>query len=234
VTRDRERVESQALNALVRAAGRSGLPGVDGSSANGGARQGVRQGYRVAESNRSPAAARRAAAACRSRLGTRRLKRCWGRTSRRCAVDGLDSVTDLLASFDGGHLAVVSVGEAPAVPRASTSLQAKVKGATVLGSIAVVGAYRRNLARGSGLRIRLGAGESVVTRDGICWDRIGCACRAMRPARGRIEREETWRGIRAQVSGLADEVKELERPLELTRELGREREDRARPASGGT
>ena len=31
-------------------------------------------------------------------------------------VDGLDSVTDLLASFDGGHLAVVSLSEAAAVP----------------------------------------------------------------------------------------------------------------------
>src|SRR6266851_5713174 len=50
-------------------------------------------------------------------------------------VDSLASVTDFLASFDGGHLAIVSMGEAGAVPRDSTSLQAKVQGATVLCSV---------------------------------------------------------------------------------------------------
>jgi len=78
-----------------------------------------------------------------------------------------------------------------------------------------------------GLRSRLGAGESVVTRDGIWlgsdWLRLS---RDADPHTGVIEREETLRGICAQVSGLVDEVKELERRLELTRERVREHEDR--------
>src|SRR5208282_6899900 len=50
-------------------------------------------------------------------------------------VDSLDSVADLLAGFDGGHLAVVSMSETAAAPRDSTSLQAKVQGTAVLGSV---------------------------------------------------------------------------------------------------
>jgi chromosome segregation protein len=67
----------------------------------------------------------------------------------------------------------------------------------------------------------------VVTRDGIWlgsdWLRLS---RDADPRTGVIEREETLRGIRAQVSGLADEVKEFERRLDLTRERVREHEDR--------
>ncbi len=50
-------------------------------------------------------------------------------------VEGLDSVTDLLASFDGGHLAMVSTAARGGAARNATSLQAKVQGATVLGSV---------------------------------------------------------------------------------------------------
>src|SRR5208282_3985358 len=50
-------------------------------------------------------------------------------------VDSLDSVTDLLASFDGGHLSVVSAGaEMPSSPE-PTSLRAKVAGAPYLASV---------------------------------------------------------------------------------------------------
>ena len=142
-------------------------------------------------------------------------------------VDGLDSVTDLLASFDGGHLAVVSTGDAAAVARDAASLQSKVQGATVLGSVLSSVYTAETLNEALGRRRRLTAGESVVTRDGIWlgsdWLRVS---RDADPHTGVIEREESLRGIRTQVTGLADEVKELERRLELTRERVRDHEDR--------
>jgi chromosome segregation protein len=102
-----------------------------------------------------------------------------------------------------------------------------VHGATVLKSVlsSVYAADTLNdaLAR----RRRLAAGESVVTRDGVWmgadWLRIS---RDAEPHTGVIEREETLRGIRAQVTGLADEVKQLEQRLELTRQQVRDLEDR--------
>jgi chromosome segregation protein len=142
-------------------------------------------------------------------------------------VDGLDSVTDLLASFDGGHLAIVSMGAAGAVPRIPASLQAKVQGAAVLGSVLSSVYTAETLNEAIKLRGRLGAGESVVTRDGIWlgpdWLRLS---RDADPHTGVIEREETLRGLHTQLSGLEEEVKDLERRLELTRERVREHEDR--------
>jgi len=123
-------------------------------------------------------------------------------------VEGLDSVTGLLASFDGAHLAIVSMGETAAAARIPTSLQAKVQGAAVLGSVLSSVYTAETLNEALKVRGRLGSGESVVTRDGIWlgpdWLRLS---RDADPRTGVIEREETLRGIRAQVSGLADEVK---------------------------
>jgi chromosome segregation protein len=142
-------------------------------------------------------------------------------------VDGLDSVADLLGSFDGGHLAVVSMSDAAAVPRESASLQAKVQGATLLGSVLSSVYTAETLNEALGRRRRLAAGESVVTRDGIWlgsdWLRLS---RDADPHTGVIEREESLREIRARATSLADEVKELERRLELTRERVRDHEDR--------
>jgi chromosome segregation protein len=142
-------------------------------------------------------------------------------------VDGLDSVTELLAGFDGGHLAVVSMGEAVALAAGSESLRSKVQGATVLGSMLSSVYTAETLNEALGRRSRLAAGESVVTRDGIWlgpdWLRIS---RDAEAHTGVIEREESLRGIRIQASGLGDEVKELEHRLELTRDRVREFEDR--------
>jgi chromosome segregation protein len=142
-------------------------------------------------------------------------------------VDGLDSVADLLASFDGGHLVIVSTGEDTAAARSPASLQAKVQGSTVLGSMLSSVYTAETLNEALRLRRRLGPGESVVTRDGIWlgsdWLRLS---RDADPHTGVIEREETLREIRAQLGGLADEVKDLEHRLELSRERARELEDR--------
>jgi chromosome segregation protein len=76
-------------------------------------------------------------------------------------------------------------------------------------------------------RRQLTAGQSVVTRDGVWlgpdWLRLS---RDKDPHTGVIEREESLRDIRALVSQLADEVKESEHRLELSRERVREYEDR--------
>jgi len=141
-------------------------------------------------------------------------------------VDGLDSVAELLGSFDGGQLAIVSSGEFAAGSAAATSLQAKVQGATVLGSLLSSVYAADTLGEALGRRHSLRAGESVVTRDGIWmgpdWLRLS---RDRDPHSGVIEREEQLREIRAQAGRLAQEVKELEQQLNLTRERVRERED---------
>ncbi|MEA3151322.1 MAG: chromosome segregation protein, partial [Gammaproteobacteria bacterium] len=86
-------------------------------------------------------------------------------------VDGLDSVADLLGSFDGGHLAVVSIGDdaGAALPDApdAASLQARVQGAAVLGSVLSSVFTAETLGEALGRRRRLSAGQSVVTRDGV-------------------------------------------------------------------
>jgi chromosome segregation protein len=140
-------------------------------------------------------------------------------------VDGLDAVTDLLDSFDGGYLAVVST-HAPANPSHPDTLLSKVHSSTVLAG--VLGSVRTAASLNEALRQRrqLAAGESVVTQDGIWlgadWLRVA---RDADPRTGVIEREETLRDIRVRLGGLADAVKELERALEQTRERVRDRED---------
>jgi chromosome segregation protein len=142
-------------------------------------------------------------------------------------VDGLDSVTELLESFDGGHLAVVSTseGDSAAGGRAD-SLQAKVQGAALLGSMLAAVQTADTLADALRLRRGLMPGGSVVTRDGIWlgkdWLRVS---RDADPHTGVIEREESLRQIRDQVASFEIEVKDFEHRLELTRERVRDHED---------
>jgi chromosome segregation protein len=140
-------------------------------------------------------------------------------------VDGLDAVTDLLASFDGGHLAVVSASaEASADP---ASLRAKVQGAAYLSSVLGSVFAAETLAEALRVRRGLAPGQSVVTRDGIWlgadWLRLS---RDPEPHSGVIEREESLRTLRAEVGRLESEVKHGEHQLEQSRELVRDYEDR--------
>jgi chromosome segregation protein len=228
VTRDRERVESQALNAL-RTRWQEAL-GVQVSTealqqaALGKVSGKVTEWLKSKSLDRHP----RVAQQLRVERGWERaVETVLGSYLEAVCVDGLDSVTDLLASFDGGHLAVVSTGDTAVVPAKATSLQAKVQGATVLGSVLSSVYAAENLNEALRLRSRLGAGESVVTRDGVWlgsdWLRLS---RDADPHTGVIEREETLRELNTQVSGLADEVRDLERRLDLTRERVRDHEDR--------
>jgi len=140
-------------------------------------------------------------------------------------VDGLDSVTDLLGGFDGGHLVLVSAGAEAAAD--SASLRARVSGAPYLYS--VLGSVFTAETLPEALRVRrtLGAGQSVVTRDGVWlgadWLRLS---RDPEPHTGVIEREETLRALRAEVSRLETEVKNGEHEMERRHERVRECEDR--------
>jgi chromosome segregation protein len=228
VNRDREREQTQALNAL-RTRWQEALGAQVSTEALQQAALGKVAG-RVTEWLKSKSLDRQPRVAQQLRVDRgweRAVETVLGSYLEAVCVDGLDSVTDLLASFDGGHLAVVSTSDAGALPRDSASLQSKVQGATVLGSVLSSVYIAETLPEALGRRRRLTAGESVVTRDGIWmgsdWLRVS---RDADPHTGVIEREESLRGIRTRVTGLADEVKELERRLELTRESVRDHEDR--------
>jgi chromosome segregation protein len=141
-------------------------------------------------------------------------------------VDGLDVVTELLGSFDGGHLAVVSVNAGPSAGPDSASLQAKVRGAEYLNSVLSSVLTAESLPDALRLRRAMAVGQSVVTRDGIWlgadWLRLS---RDPEPHSGVIEREESLRVLGAEVSRLEKEVRDLEHKLELTRERVRDNED---------
>jgi chromosome segregation protein len=228
MSRDREREQTQALNAL-----RTHWQEALGSQVSTEALQQAALGKvsgKVTEWLKSKSLDRQPRVAQQLRVDRgweRAVETVLGSYLEAVCVDGLDSVTDLLGSFDGGHLAVVSMGDTAAVPRESTTLQAKVQGATLLSSVLSSVYTAETLIEALARRRRLAAGESVVTRDGIWlgsdWLRLS---RDADPHAGVIQREESLREIRARVTGLADEVKDLERRLELTRESVRDHEDR--------
>ena len=148
-------------------------------------------------------------------------------------VDGLDAIGDLLGSFDGGHLAMVSAGregyegQKSGNAAGSGSLQAKVQGGAYLQSVLSSVFTAESLAEALRARHELRSGQSVVTRDGIWlgpdWLRLS---RDKEPHSGVIEREESLRSLRSEVSRLESEVKDGERQLEVTRERVRDNEDR--------
>ena len=228
VTRDREREQSQALNVL-RTRWQTALGSQVSTEALQQAALGKVSG-KVTEWLKSKSLDRQPRVAQQLRVDRgweRAVETVLGSYLEAVCVDGLDSVTDLLDSFDGGHLAVVATSDASGEARDSASLQAKVQGTTVLNSVLSSVYTAETLNEALGRRRRLAAGESVVTRDGIWlgsdWLRIS---RDADPHTGVIEREETLREMSTLVTGLADEVKDLEHRLELTRERVRDHEDR--------
>jgi chromosome segregation protein len=227
-TRERERDQAQALNAL-----RSEWQQALGSQVSTEALQQAALGKvsgKVTQWLKSQALDQR------PRVGQQlRVERGWERAVETVlgayleavCVDGLDAVADVLGSFDGGQLAVV----ASAVPLqgapAAGSLQAKVHGTPVLGSVLAAVFTADTLADALAQRSRLLPGQSVVTRDGVWlgndWLRLS---RDKDPHTGVIEREESLREIRARVERLAEQVQEAEHRLALAREQVAEHEDR--------
>ena len=227
-TREREREHSQALNTLrtrlQQAQGEQVSTEALQQAALGKASGKVTQWLKSQSLDRMP----RVAQQLRVDKGWERaVETVLGSYLEAVCVDGLESVTDLLASFDGGYLAVVSTSAPSGAVRHAASLQAKVQGASVLASVLSPVYTAATLPEALQLRHQLKVGESVVTRDGIWlgqdWLRVS---RDADPHTGVIEREESLREIRTQVDGLENEVKELEARLEATRERAREHEDR--------
>jgi chromosome segregation protein len=226
-SRERERGQTQALNALrarwQQALGTQVSTEALQQAALGKASGKVTQWLKAQSLDQQP----RVAQQLRVERGWERaVETVLGSYLEAVCVDGLDGVADLLGSFDGGHLAVVSVGAASGGGADANSLQAKVQGAAVLGSVLSSVFTAATLGEALALRRQLTSGQSVVTRDGVWlgpdWLRLS---RDRDPHTGVIEREEALREIRHQVSRLAEEVKASEHMLELTRERVREHED---------
>jgi chromosome segregation protein len=227
-TREKEREHNQALNSLrtrlQQAQGRQVSTEALQQAALGKASGKVSQWLKSQSLDRQP----RVAQQLRVDKGWERaVETVLGSYLEAVCVDGLDSVTDLLGSFDGGYLAVVSTAGPASGPHDAASLQAKVQGTNVLGSVLAPVYTAETLTDALQLRRRLKAGESVVTRDGIWlgpdWLRVS---RDADPHAGVIEREESLREIRVQVAALEDAVKQLEQQLEHAREHVRDLEDR--------
>ncbi len=231
--RDRERAQAQALNALrtqwQQALGTQVATEALQQAALGKVSGKVTQWLKAHSLDQHPRVAQRLRVA---RGWERAVETVLGSYLEAVCVDGLDGVADLLGSFDGGHLAVVSLG-APSTPSDTaqgadaTSLQTKVPGSPVLDSVLRSVFTADTLAEAMSRRSRLTAGQSVVTRDGVWlgpdWLRLS---RDRDPHTGVIEREESLRDIRVRVTQLADAVKAAEVELEASRTRMREHEDR--------
>jgi chromosome segregation protein len=227
VTRDKEREQSLALNAL-----RAQLQQAQGAQVSTEALQQAALGKasgKVTQWLESQSLERRPRVAQQLRVDKgwdRAVETVLGSYLEAVCVEGLDSVTDLLASFDGGYLAMVSTEHNAAPAHNAATLQAKVQG-TVLGSVLSTVYTADTLSEALIVRRRLKSGESVVTRDGIWlgsdWLRVS---RDADPRSGVIEREQTLREIRAQVEVLENKLREMDRGLEQTRERVRDHDDR--------
>jgi len=228
-TRDQEREQSGALNALrtrlQKAQGEQVSTEALQQAALGKASGKVTQWLKSQSLDRQPRVAQQLRV---DRGWERAVETVLGSYLEAVCVDGLDTVTDLLASFDGGYLAVVSTTtEGPGTVRDAASLQAKVQGTGVLASVLSPVYTAESLDEAMKLSRRLKVGESVVTRDGIWlgtdWLRVS---RDADPHTGVIEREESLREIRAQVAVLENQLQQLQRSLDETRERVRDHEDR--------
>src|SRR5580704_8310786 len=168
VTRDREREESQALNAL-RTRWQDALGAQVSTEALQTAALGKASG-KITDWLKSKSLDRHPRVAQQLRVDRgweRAVETVLGSYLEAVCVDGLDSVTDLLASFDGGYLAVVSTAAPSSAERDAASLQAKVQGTSVLASVLSSVYTAATLPEALKLRHQLKVGESVVTRDGI-------------------------------------------------------------------
>jgi len=125
-------------------------------------------------------------------------------------VEGLDDVALALDSLTHGAASFVEMAAAGSSTSDDAMLAHRVDGA--LGAAALLsGVYAvENLGAALAKRIALGAGESVITRDGIWlganWLRVN---RAEDPHSGVLAREQEIRELRASIGGAAYEVEEL-------------------------
>jgi chromosome segregation protein len=144
-------------------------------------------------------------------------------------VEGLESITSLLPSFESGQLAVVSTldGASAQAGAGSDSLLSKIQGTALLASVLAPVRTAESLQEALRIQPRLAGGESVVTRDGIWlgaeWLRVS---RDADAHAGVIEREEVLREVRTRVAALAEELRQFEVRLDSTRTRVHDHEDR--------
>ena len=180
------------------------------------------------ESARRAAAAGGAWLGARGRDGARRLSR--GRLRRRPRF-GRGSARRLRRRPSRGGERAAATAAAAADP---ASLKAKVLGRAVPGLGARPGVHRGNACpRRCGCGAASASGQSVVTRDGVWlgadWLRLS---RDPEPHTGVIEREETLRALRAEVSRLEAEVKNGESRARAQPRAGARVRGSARAAAG--
>lgn len=147
-------------------------------------------------------------------------------------VDGIDSVSQQLASFEKGSLALFDTAAQNPVATSSTGLGASlsdtVNSPWSLGSV-LDGIYAVDtLDEALGLRSRLAAHESVITRDGMWlgsnWLRV---TRDADEKAGVIQREHELNELATSIEGLMADIEDAEGRLMAAREeLKRVEEER--------
>ena len=140
-------------------------------------------------------------------------------------VDGLDAVAEVIEGLSAGRVGFVALDEAPTAPAAGLAAKVRGPGAVpaLLGGVKAVESLGEALA----MRRSLGAGESVITRDGIWlgqgWLRV---TRDQDAHAGVLERERELRTLREAAAEAGERVGALERALGEARESLRGLEDR--------
>jgi chromosome segregation protein len=125
-------------------------------------------------------------------------------------VEGLDEVSSALDQLTQGAASFVELAAVDARQAGAGMLAEKIQGGP--GAVALVEGVHAvdDLGTALAMRARLGAGESVITRDGVwlgpSWLRVN---RAEDPHAGVLAREQEIRELRASIGGTAFEVEEL-------------------------
>jgi chromosome segregation protein len=143
-------------------------------------------------------------------------------------VDSIEDVAGVLESLTTGTVTFFAGAQGPTGGgHDGTSLRARVQGPTGLDALLEGIVATDTLADALAIRPRLRAGESVITRDGIWigpdWLRVS---RDRDAHEGVLEREQTLRRERLELSRLQDRSLTLDEELEAVRSRVRETEDR--------
>ena len=133
-------------------------------------------------------------------------------------VEGAGEIEGALDGLDAGQLTIVESGGQASVPAGSGTLLARVRGPSVVCELLAGIDAVDTLAQGLARRQSLGAGESVITRNGVWlgrgWVRVA---RSEAGHAGVIEREQELRRLQAAVDERAKQVERLDSGLAETR-----------------
>jgi len=125
-------------------------------------------------------------------------------------VDGLDDIAQTLGGLTHGAVSFLETAAPDSEPAAESLLAYRVQGGEAAASLLRGVHAVDDLGAALALRPRLGAGASVITRDGIWlglnWLRVN---REEDPRAGVLAREQEIRELRASIGGTAYEVEEL-------------------------